>query len=276
MNRDNFYTNKVVLITGGSMGIGKELARQILNFGGKVVITGRNTERLERVQNEFSEHQQNLICHAANVSDFDESLHMVEKIISVFGRLDVLINNAGISDNGELEKYNYKAVNEIIDTNIKGVLFSTMAAIPELKKTKGSILMISSIAGFFGLPGHSLYSLSKMSLTALTQSLCIENKPNQIFVGIAYVGFTKNEAEKKRISPDGIPEPIPERNKWFTKSREETARILLKQIERRKNKVIHSFLGKFTYFMTVFFPRLLFKISGINYQKNIHKKGKSN
>lgn len=198
MKSSEFYKNKVVLITGASMGIGKDLALQVLNYGGKVVITGRNEERLLAFQSELKAHLQNLLIHAGDVANYDLNVHLIEKIILRFGRLDVLINNAGMSNNfAELEIINNKVVDEIIDTNVKGALFLCMAAIPELKKTKGSIIFVSSIAAFRGLPAYSLYSLSKMALTALAQSIRIENKQAGVFVGIAYVGFTKTRQKRE-------------------------------------------------------------------------------
>jgi len=269
MNLSDFYKDKVVLITGGSMGIGKEITRQILQFGGKVVITGRNPERLQSVLSEFQGNKNNLLIHNGNVADHDDNIQLVEKVILHFGKLDVLINNAGMSAYGELEKYDYKVINEIIDSNVKGALFPTLAAIPELKKTKGTVIFISSIAGFRGLPNYSLYSLSKMALTSLVQSLRIEMKANNVFVGIAYVGFTKNEAEKRILSAEGIPEKVPARNKMATASRTETAKKILNQIATKKSTVIHSALGKLTFLLSKYFPFILNKIFVANYKKEI-------
>lgn len=269
MNLFDYYKGKVVLVTGGSMGIGKEMTRQILQFGGKVVITGRNPERLQSVVGEFQVNKNNLLTHTGNVADFDDNFLLVEKIILHFGKLDILINNAGMSAHGETEKYDSKVINEIIDTNVKGSLFPTIAAIPELKKTKGSVIYISSIAGLHGLPNYSLYSLSKMALTSLVQSLRIELKANHVFVGIAYVGFTQNEKDKIILSADGIPEKVPARNKFVTVSRTITAKKILKQIASKKTRVVHSPLGKFIFFLHKYLPFVLHKIYTTNYNKRI-------
>lgn len=255
MKSPEFYKNKVVLITGASMGIGKDLALQVLNYGGKVTITGRNEARLLAVQNEFQEHSENLLIHTGNVANYEDVVNLIVKIILRFGRLDVLINNAGMStDFGELEIINNKVVDEIIDTNVKGALFPSMAAIPEIKKTKGSIIFVSSIAAFRGLPGYSLYSLSKMALTALAQSIRIENKKTGVFVGIAYVGFTENETGKRTLSHEGKLEKVTARNKLVTRPRSLTAKILLNQIANRRPRVIHSIIGKLTFLLCKYFP----------------------
>lgn len=267
MNLFDFYNGKVVLITGGSMGIGRELASQILQYGGKVIITGRKPERLQLVKNELVANQKNLLTHVGNVGDYSNNIQLIEKIILHFGKLDILINNAGMSAYGDLEKYDYKVINEIIDTNIKGFLFPTIVAIPELKKTNGSVIFISSIAAFRGLPNYSLYSLSKMSQTSIVQSLRIELKANNVFAGIAYVGFTQNETEKRMLTADGKLEEVPARNKLATVSRKVTAKKILKQIEAKKPRVIHSAIGKLTYFLSKYLPFVLNKIYAVHYNK---------
>ena len=255
MNSAEFYKNKVVLITGASMGIGKELALQVLQNGGKVTITGRNEARLIAVQDEFQEYSEKLLIHKGNVANYENVVELIEKIILHFGRLDVLINNAGMStDFGELEIITDKVVDEIIDTNVKGALFPSMAAIPKLKETKGSIIFISSVAAFQGIPAYSLYSLSKMALTALVQSLRIENKKAGVFVGIAYIGFTENETEKRTLSHDGKLKKVPVRNKLITRPRSLTAKIILNQIANRRPRVYHSFFGKLIFILSKFIP----------------------
>lgn len=267
MSLQSFYSDKVVLITGASMGIGKELARQVLEAGGKAVITGRHESRLHTAQAEFADYADQLLIHAGDVADHKDNQALVEKIIAHFGKLDVLINNAGVSCFGEVEALQEDVVRQVVDTNIYGSVFPVMAAIPELKKTKGSILFVSSVAGFHGLPGHSTYSLSKMALKALTQSLRTELHAHDVFAGIAYVGFTENETDKRTISPNGNPEPVPQRPKRFVASREETATKILNQIRNRKAEEIHGWLGKFTGVMSRFFPSLLHLLIRKNYKK---------
>lgn len=267
MNISKFYKDKVVLITGASMGIGKELARQVLHYGGKVAITGRNEARLQSVLNEFQDHTENILIHAGDVVNYEDNVNLMKRIIDGFGRLDVLINNAGMSAQGEFENLNCKVVDEIINTNVKGSIFPSMAAISELKKTKGSILFVSSIAGFRGLPGYSLYSLSKMALTALTQSIRIENKTTGVFVGIAYVGFTENENEKRRLSAKGKLEIVPTRSKRLICSREETAKMLLYQIKNKMPSIIHSFVGKLIFILCNYLPFIVSILFAKNYQK---------
>jgi dehydrogenase/reductase SDR family protein 7B len=266
MTNTKFYKDKVVIITGSSMGIGKELARQILLLGGKVVITGRNEERLLIVQQEFSDYSDSVLYHCGDASDYTNNQELIKSTLDRFAKIDVLINNAGLSGFGEIGKMNMKSTKDIIDANIYGSLFPTMAALPELKKTNGSILFISSIAGLHGLPGYAAYSLSKMSLKALAQSLYAELKFDKVFVGISYVGFTENDTNKKTIAPNGNLVSVPQRPKLFTNSRETTAAKLLKQIKIKKHSSVQTSVGIITLKLSQFFPSLLNVIFKLNYK----------
>jgi NAD(P)-dependent dehydrogenase (short-subunit alcohol dehydrogenase family) len=271
MKTSKFFKDKVVLITGASMGIGKDLAWQILQYGGKVIITGRNESRLLAVQDEFHIYSERLIIHNGDVANYENDVELIEKIILQFGRLDAVICNAGMStDFGDLEITSDKVVEEIIDTNVKGSIFTSMAAIPKLKETKGSILFISSISAFQGQSGYALYSLSKMALTGLFQSLRIETKEAGIFVGIAYICFTKNETTKRILSHDGKLTSVPKRSELLSRPRALTAKIILNQISKRRPRVIHSIFGKFIYFCSKYMPFITYMLFERVY-KNIKK-----
>ena len=265
---NNFYNNKVVLITGSSMGIGKEIALQVLQQGGKVILTGRNFERLEAAKNDFSQWKNNVLCHKGDVSNHANNIGLVERIVETFGRLDVLINNAGLSCFGAVDQMDADVAKQIIDTNIYGSLYPVMAALPELKKSKGTILFISSIAGFHGLPGYSAYSLSKMSLKALAQSLSVELKSCGVSVCISYVGFTENETEKKTLAPNGEWIKVPARNKQLTVSRYSTASKILSQIKNKKHTYTHSMVGSLTNVMSRMFPYITTSLLSMNYKNS--------
>ncbi|MFY0644808.1 MAG: SDR family NAD(P)-dependent oxidoreductase [Bacteroidia bacterium] len=266
MSLSNYYKDKVVIITGGSMGIGKELAKQLLTFGAKVVITGRTLEKLQKVQTEFNASNDQMLVHAGDVSSIESNNMLVADSIEQFGKLDVLINNAGMSAFGELGEIKEQVVKQVVDTNIYGSVFPTMSAISELKKTKGSILFVSSIAGLTGLPAYSAYSLSKMSLRSLAHSLRIELSRFGVYVGICYVGFTENESSKRTLNPDGTEETVPGRPKMLTSTREKTAKKMLRQIKKRRYSVNQSVLGQLVMFMSKLLPGLAGWVMRMNYK----------
>lgn len=267
MGLAKFYTNKVVLITGGSMGIGKEVAKQALHLGAKVIITGRSIERLKKTEKEFSDYQNNIMIFQGDVKDFESNQRLIIACIERFGKLDVVIANAGLSCFGNIEEMDFNVAREIIDANIYGSLFPAKVAISELKKTSGSILFISSIAGFYGLPGYSPYSISKMALKGLAQSLQVELIESGIGVGIAYLGFTENEKSKRTLSPEGKWVDVPERNRFVRVSRRCTADKILLQIKNRKFSETHTIIGKLMGVITCFFPGLISFIMKFNYRR---------
>lgn len=253
MSIEHFYKDKVVLITGASMGIGKELARQVLAFGGKAVLTARNEERLLGVQKEFEQYKDRMLIHTGDVANYEDSELLMEKIHGQFGKLDVLINNAGISCYGEMEKLQPEVIKQVVDTNIYGPVYQTMTALKKFKSSLDSVLFVSSIAAFHGLPEYAAYSFTKKALYTLAQSLRMEVAGEKVFVGIAYVGFTENEKQKIILSPEGEKESVPVRPKILLSTREETARKILKQIERRRFSETHSLIGKLLFFMSKYF-----------------------
>lgn len=266
MSLASFYKDKVVIITGGSMGIGKELARQCLELGAKVVITGRTLAKLQAVQAEFNASNDQFLCFAGDVRDKQSNTDMINECLAHFGRLDVLINNAGMSAVGELAEMQAEVFKQVVDINIYGSAYPTMAAVDALKKSKGSILFVSSIAGMTGLPAYSAYSLSKMSLRSLAHALRIELARFGVFVGICYVGFTENESAKRTLNKEGDEESIPSRPAFLTASRQKTARKMLKQIKRRKYAVNQSGLGRMVMLLSNWLPGLTLWIMKANYK----------
>lgn len=267
MNIESYFKDKVVLITGGSQGIGKELARQVLVGGGSVALTGRSQVKLDLVQQEFAEFAERVLVQSGDVGDSLNAEPLIDAILSRFGQLDVVINNAGLAGYGEVKDLSQQSVDIVIDTNIKGSIYISRAAISRMKDG-GSILFVSSLAGLYGLPGYSLYSISKMALTALVQGLAIELKPRNIFVGIAYVGFTANEKRKEWLAASGDMELLPARDPRLVTPREETAKLLLKQIAVRRSIVVHSALGKLTYYMSRLFPGIVGLVLGKRYRSS--------
>jgi short-subunit dehydrogenase len=256
MNIETYFNDKVVLITGGSQGIGRELARQVLDCGGRVVLTGRSQAKLDSAMKEFQEHDGNIMIRAGDVGDSAGAEPLIESILAKFGQLDVVINNAGLAGYGAVQDLSQQAVDTVIDTNIKGSIYISRAAIPHLDKD-GAILFVSSLAALYGLPGYSLYSISKIGLTALAQGLAIELKEQGVFVGIAYVGFTANEKKKEWLSASGKMELLPQRDPSLVTSRENTARLILEQIKNRKPVIVHSWLGKLNFWLSRLLPSVV-------------------
>lgn len=238
------HKDKVVIITGSSMGIGKVMALEMLNNGAKVVLNARNPERLQKTYTELKAAGYPVIAVAGDVSKTEDCNNIVTKTLAAFGRIDVLVNNAGISMEGEVSELSPDVFRKVMEVNYLGSVYPTQAVLPELKKSKGSVIFMSSAAGVRGLPGFSVYSSSKMALTALAESMKIELHSSGVHVGIAYVGFTQNDPEKTIYNADG--EIIAQPNRTFIKAepQENVARRVSQMVINRNFKQVFTPLGK--------------------------------
>jgi len=238
------HTNTVVIITGSSMGIGKVMALEMLKEGAKVVLNARNPERLKKTFEELKAAGHPVIAVAGDVSKVADCNKIVREAVAAFGKVDVLVNNAGISMEGEVTELKPEVFRKVMEVNYLGSVFPTLAALPELKKSQGSVIFMSSAAGVRGLPGYSVYSSSKMALTALAESMKIELYPDKVHVGIAYVGFTQNDPDKTIYNSDGeiIAQPV----RTFIKAEPpiNVAKRISNMVANRRFKQVFTPLGK--------------------------------
>ena len=253
---DTYFREKVVLITGARQGIGKTLSLLFASAGARLSINSRNAEKLAELKNTLISKGCDVVDVPGDISDEEVCKNIVVRTIDKFGKIDVLINNAGIAGAGTLEEANSAVFRKQVEVNLLGSYYMTRYALLHIKKSNGSILFISSLAGLFGLPGYSGYSASKMALTALAQSLKNELHGQNVHIGVAYVGFTENDPAKEQYNSKGELVPLPDRHiKRF--SSEKTATLLMKQIRNRKFMTVHSFLGKAERLVSKFFPGLI-------------------
>ena len=150
--------DKVIIITGASSGIGKALAFECGKRGGKLVLCARNEEKLYETGEELKKYNGEVILVKADVSKESDCRTLIEKTIEQYGRIDILINNAGISMRALFEEVDLKVLHRLMDTNFWGTVYCSKYALPHLLKAKGSLVGISSIAGYKGLPGRTGYT----------------------------------------------------------------------------------------------------------------------
>jgi NAD(P)-dependent dehydrogenase (short-subunit alcohol dehydrogenase family) len=238
------YNDKVFLITGGTSGIGLELAVQLLERAAMVVITGKRKGKIDLAKNELKKHGTKFHVISANVQCYEDCQKTVNEIIDVFGRIDVLINNAAVAAFSKVQETQPNVVDIVVDTNIKGVYFMTQCCLPFLELSQGSVLFVSSIASFYGLPGYSLYSMTKKTLDALAESLIAETKGKRISISVAHLSFTQNDDKKTALDAFGNEIPVPKRHTKLVFTRKETATMLLRQISTRKFYMKQGLTGK--------------------------------
>lgn len=250
------FTDKVVFITGSSKGIGKTTAAEFLKLGAKVVINGRDEGQLNETASELAPLGGEILKIAADVSGSEKFEEAIQTILSRFGKLDILILNAGLSSYGPVEKTGDATLESVMRVNTLGPFIGARIALPHIRKSSGSIVFISSIAGLHGIPRSSVYSMSKMALTALAQSLKTETTGERVHIGIIYVGFTKNDPKKTAIGPDGRIRPIQDRPGWIQQRTEKVAQLIIRNIRQRRFKSTLSAMGKIMAFFSRYFPRL--------------------
>ena len=263
----NKFQGKVAVITGSSRGIGKAIAIELAKQGASIVLNGRNQERLKETENIIQKIHPNVINFCCDVSDAEASKQLIQAAIDRFGKLDVLINNVGVSMRGTVAELNPEVFQKVFESNVYGTVNPTIPAIPHLRKTKGSIVFISSLAGIRGLPGLSAYCSSKMALRAIAESIRIEEKKYDVHVGLIQVGITEIEHNKETISADGSLKVLKNRDKAKVQTTEQVALATLKNIKNRKFITTLTAIGKLNKFMQSRFPMLVEKII----LKNLHK-----
>ncbi|CAG4993825.1 unnamed protein product [Parnassius apollo] len=185
------FTDKVVLITGASSGIGAETAIEFSKLNAKLVITGRNKENLDKIAMQCkdgspSKHKPLVVIADMNVeADVDR---IVKNTLDHFGKLDVLVNNAGILESGTIETTTLEQYDRVMNTNVRAPYYLTMLAAPHLVKSKGSIVNVSSVTGLRSFPNVLAYCMSKSALDQFTRCVALELAPKGVRVNAVNPG----------------------------------------------------------------------------------------
>ena len=254
--------NKVVIITGASSGIGLALAKEFAQRGSKLVLAARSAEKLKDLETEFNNKGTETICVATDVSKEAECKNLIDKAIAKFNRIDILINNAGISMRALFKDVDLDVLKQLMDVNFWGTVYCTKYALPHLLKSKGSVTGISSIAGFIGLPARTGYSASKYAMHGFLETLRVENLKTGLHVLIAAPGFTASNIRNTALSNDGSAQGESPRNEDKMMSAEEVAQHVVNAIKKRKPTLILTFVeGKLTVWLKKWAPRLLEKLT---------------
>lgn len=193
--------DKVIVITGASSGLGEAAARRLARDGAKIVLGARRIERLQSLAKELS-----LGLDAAvptDVTQHEQVRHLVDHAVKKHGRIDVLINNAGLMPHSPLERAKLEDWNRMIDVNIKGVLYGIAAALPHMKAQKsGHIVSVSSVAGHLVRPGSAVYAATKHAVRVISEGLRQEVKPYNIRSTIISPGAVATELADSITEPD--------------------------------------------------------------------------
>lgn len=251
--------DKIVIITGGTSGIGKAIALAFAKRGARVVISGRNEITLNSTKEELEQFTKDIHVVKADVSNENDCVRLINETLNRFGGIDILINNAGISMRALFSELDLDVLRRVMDTNFWGTVYCTKYAMKPLLKNKGTVVGISSIAGIKGLPARSGYSASKFAMNGFLEALRIENLKTGVNVLICCPGFTASNIRNTALSKDGSPQGESPRDEANMMQPEEVAEELIRAIEKRKKTLLLTRQGKLTHFINKFFPKWMDK-----------------
>lgn len=254
--------NKVVIITGASSGIGKALVYEFAKRGAKIVMGARNTDELKKIEDDLKSRGTDIISVQTDVTNESDCKALAEKAYAHFGRIDVLVNNAGISMRALFEDLELDVIRRLMDVNFWGTVYCTKYTLPYLLETKGSLVGIISVAGFLGLPGRTGYSASKFAVRGFLNTLRVENLKKGLHVLVAAPGFTASNIRKTALVADGSQQGDSPRAENKMMSAERCAEIIVNGVVRRKREIIMTWVeGKISVFLSKWFPSLLDKLA---------------
>jgi short-subunit dehydrogenase len=264
----SYFKDKVVVVTGGTDGIGKALVEELLRSGARVATCGRDNDKLYRLQSDHPSYP--LHTMVADVSNENDCRRFIETTIKFFGDIDILINNAGISMRALLKDASIDVIRKVMEINFFGAVYCTKYALHSIIERKGTIVGVSSIAGYRGLPGRNGYSASKFALQGWLEAIKTELAQDGVHVMWVCPGFTTSNIRHAALNKDGLAQGESPMDEGSMMTAEECARHILQAIQKKKRTLVLTFTGKRTVFMNKFFPGLADKMV----QKFFFKNGK--
>lgn len=239
--KSDAFRDQAVIITGASSGIGKWLALLLASQGAKVAIAARRAERLEEVAAECRSHGGEVLTVPMDVSNEAQCKDLVEKTVATFGRLDMLINNAGLAVVALLREYpDLHLFRHVMDVNFYGAVHCTYYALPHIMQSKGRIVAVSSLGGKGGLPFNTSYTASKYALHGFYDSLRMEMHPHGVSVSVICPYWVVTEFHEAYLDKNGQPRGKQGRALYTKKmmTAERCAAITLEAAYKRKRELL--------------------------------------
>jgi short-subunit dehydrogenase len=253
--------DKIVIITGASSGIGKALAYEFGRKGSHVVLAARNIQGLQQIADDLKALGIQALAVKTDVTIESDCRNLIEKTIEKFGKIDILINNAGISMRALFIDLQLDVMRRLMDTNYWGTVYCTKFAIPYLLQSKGSLVGVISIGGYIGMPGRSAYAASKFAVRGFLDTVRVENRKTGLHVLVVAPGFTTSNIRRAALLADGSEQGETPRDENHMMSAEEVALHIYKSLVKRDRQLILTFLqGKLTVFLGKFVPKYLDKL----------------
>lgn len=250
-------TQKVAIITGASSGIGRACALAFAARGYATVLAARRAEALAEVEEHIRSRGGNVMAVVADVSRQQDCAALIRKAEDRFGRIDVLVNNAGISMRALFADLQLDVLHRVMDVNFWGTVYCTYYALPALLKTSGSVVGISSVAGIVGLPARTGYSASKFAMHGFLEALRIEHLYDGLHVLVVCPGYTASNIRNTALNAEGKPQgesPLKESNLMPA---EAVAEAVVRGVLKRRRMLVLTLQGKATVFLKKWCPAWL-------------------
>ena len=250
--------NKVVIITGASSGIGKACVEEFFNKGCNVVLAARNIEKLHQIEDNLK--LKNCLSVKCDVTKESDCENLIEMTMSKYNKIDILINNAGVSMRANFKDLSLDIIKKVMDVNFYGMVYCTKYALNHLINSNGSLVGVSSISGYIGLPGRTGYAASKFAMNGFLDCIRVENFSNNLHVLTVAPGFVSSNIRKYALDKDGNTQNKSPRNEQKMMHPNILAKKIIKALINKKNYLTLSFNGKLSVFLKKIAPNFLNKI----------------
>lgn len=253
--------NKVVWITGASSGIGEALAYQFDNEGAKLVLSARREKELQRVKANCKNNAEDILILPLDLTEHGQMDEKVKRVINKFGRIDILINNGGISQRALVKDTRLEVDKQIMNINYFGTIALTKAVLPYMIRQKsGHFAVMSSVTGKIGVPLRSAYAASKHALFGFFDTLRAENFTRNIHVTMICPGFVRTQVSVNALTGDGTPQNAMDdaTNKGMKPA--ELSKKICKAIKQKKKEVYFGGKEIMGIYLRRYFPNLFFSI----------------
>ncbi len=252
--------DKIIVITGASSGIGKALAFEFGTKGAIVVLAARNLAKLQEIVSDLNKRGFQALAVQTDVTIESDCRELVEKTLEKYGRIDVLITNAGISMRSLFIDLQLDVMRRVMDTNYWGTVYCSKFAMPHLIASGGSLVGVISIGGYIGMPGRSAYAASKFAVRGFLDTVRVENRKTGLHVLVVAPGFTSSNIRRAALLADGSLQGETPRDENHMMSAEAVAAYIYNAVVKKKRQLILTFVqGKLTVFLGKFFPKFLDK-----------------
>lgn len=261
MNRmTRYFKDKVIVITGASSGIGMSAAKTFFRYGAKLALAARSLDKMEALAIDLNDDGSRILCLKTDVSVEADCRRLIDETVRRFGKIDILINNAGISMRAPFKDAELDVLKRLMDVNFWGTVYCTKFALPEILKSNGSIVGVISTAGYAGLPGRTGYVTSKFAIRGFLETLRMEHLNDDIHVMVFAPGYTASNVRNAALLADGSPQGYSPKEEGKLMSAEEVAERMAEGLLYKKREMILTALGYWDVWFYKRFPRIMEKV----------------